>query len=102
MHPDHQQQFRLLGWDQCDHEAIARSPVLMGAGGSSGFHQRARVLQCAINFCSGALPGGLCHSSHHFARAGLVAAPIEFQVGVRHVQRRNEPTISYTDQVRAG
>ena len=101
MHTDHQQQLRLLGWDQRDYEAIAGSVVLMGAGGSSGFHQRARVLQCAIDFCSGALPGGLFHSSHHFARAGLVAASIEFQVGMRHVQRRNEPTIPYPDQIRA-
>ena len=27
---------------------------------------------------------------------------IEFEVSARHVQRRDEPVISYTDQVRAG
>ena len=37
----------------------------MGAGSGSGFHQRAGVLQGAIDFRSGTLPGGLSHSGHH-------------------------------------
>ena len=59
MHPDHQQQFRLLGWDQRDHEAVARSMIMMGARSRAGFHQGAGVPQHAVNLRPCALPGRL-------------------------------------------
>lgn len=98
MYPHHQQQGWLLGWDQGYDKAVARSMLAMGAGSGSGLHQRTRMLQCAVDFRSGALPGGLRHSGHHFTYSSLVAPPIKFQICTRHVQRRDEPMIPQAHQ----
>ena len=94
MHPNQEQNLRLVGRCQYDGESVTRIVPRVSAWRGTGFGEGIGVRQRAINFSASSLPRGLRHSVEQQAHARLIATPAQFQISTSHIQRRNQPLIS--------
>src|ERR1700746_1617056 len=74
VHPNHEQDFRLMRGEDGYGEAVARGVVTVGARSCPGFHERIGIWQSAIDLGTGSLLRGFFHPREDRLNSWLTTA----------------------------